>query len=207
MANANKYGFRWVSSLQGASPPDVIPMRVASGYQAAPGAVNVDLNVGDPVIMVSDGTVALAAAGNATFGVIAGIKPYWNATKSRLEFGTSLPGGTTYTGTEEQVSTVNVIPVAGQIFEAVADDGTTAILKATFITYIGENVDITINQVSGSRLASPKIDISTHATSNALVWRIVDVGRGPDADFTVTNAPLLVMCNLVQQAPYLTTGV
>lgn len=207
MANTNKYGFRWVSALQGTSPPKPIPMRVASGYQAAPGGVNVDLNVGDPVIMVSDGTVALAAAGNPTFGVICGIKPYWDAARSRLTFGTALPGGTTYTGTEEQVSTVNVIPVAGQVFEAVCDDGSTATTKATFITYIGENVDIAINQVSGSRLASPKLDISTHGTSNALVWRIIDVGRAPDADFTVINAPLLVTCNLVQQAPYLTTGV
>jgi hypothetical protein len=207
MANANKYGFRWVRAMQGSTVPKPQQMRVASGYQAAPGAVNVDLNIGDPVIMVSDGTVALAAAGNATFGVVVGIKPYWNATKGRLEFGTALPGGTTYTGTEEQVSTVHVLPVAGQVFEAVCDDGTTAILKATFITYIGENVDISINQVSGSRLASPKLHITGHGTSNALVWRIVDVGQGPDADFTVINAPLLVTCNLVQQAPYLTTGV
>ncbi len=160
---------------------------------------------GDPVKEVSDGSVALIAGTDAPFGVICGIHPYWNGT--RKVFGTSLPGGTAWGTNYERASYVDIIPVAGQVFEAVCDDGTTAITYATFVSYVGENVDLSINQVSGSTLASPKIDISTHFTTNTLNWRIWNVTGNVDADPTVTNYPLYISANYAQQPPYTILGV
>ncbi len=203
--NASLYGFRWQRSRFGLSEITE-RMYVASGYQASPSGVSVDLRPGDPVIKVSDGTVALAAAGNATYGIIAGIGQYFDGSVMRPG-GASLPGGTTWGSVQERVSVVHVVPVAGHVFEIDCDDNTTATTEATYRSYIGENADITINQVSGSTLASPLLDISTHATTNTLVWRIVDLALGGNLDFAGTRVKLLVTCNLVQQAPWTILGI
>lgn len=201
--NTHLYGFRYHSNQNGVSCPQPLKMRVASGYQAAPGGVNVDLNVGDPVKYVNDGTVALAAAGNAVFGVIVGIGPT-NYSGSGFAYTKSLPGGTT--SSSARPIYVHVLPVAGLNFEVDADDNTTATTEAAYVAFIGENCDHTINQVSGSTLAEPKLDISDHQTTTAQ-WRIVDVTREPGIDFSGTNVRLIVTCNEVQQAPYVTAGV
>lgn len=206
--NPAKYGFRWQQNRGGANMKP-LRVRVASGYQAAPGAVNVDLNVGDPVKKVNDGTVALCAAGDATFGIVVGIGPYYVGApiNAMVSGGVSLPGGTTYGTLLERQSFIYIVPAADQIFEVDADDKTTFTTEATYNAAIGENVDITINQVAGDTHAYPKADISTHATTNTLVWRIVDLARWPGQDYSGANVKLLVTCNVVQQAPFQTTGV
>jgi len=204
--NAAQYGFRWQFSLVGRDMP-IVRKRVASGYQAAPGGVNVDLNVGDPVILVNDGTIALAAAGNSIYGIIAGIGQYYNAgIGAKVPGGPSLPGGTAYGTNLDNQSIVFVVPAANQVFEIDCDDNVTATTEAAYIALIEENADITINQVSGSTTAKPLLDISDHKTATA-GCRIVDLGKQGNFDYSGTRVKLLVTVNEVQQAPYVTAGV
>lgn len=201
--NTHLYGFRYHSNLNGVACPQPLKMRVASAYQAAPSAINCDLNVGDPVKYVSDGTIALAAAGESIFGVIVGIGPT-NYSGSGFAYTKSLPGGTT--SSLARPIFVHVLPVASLLFEVDVDENTTATTEATYITYIGENADHSLNPVAGSTLADPMLDISGHQTATA-GWRIVDVSRRPDTDYSGTYVKLIVSCNEVQQAPYVTAGV
>jgi len=203
--NPALYGFRWKQSRFGSGLPNIEYYPVASAYQWAPGGVSVDLNVGDPVKKVNDGTVAGVAAGDATFGIVATIAPYFNGTA--MVRGKSLPGGTTYGSNLERQSFVGIILCVGNIFEVVCDDAVTATTQAGYTAFIGENTDVSINQVSGSTLATPKLDISLHNTTNTLVWRIVGLSKTPNIDFSGANVPLLVTGNVVQEAPDQTTGV
>lgn len=203
--NAALYGFSWVGSDFGSGMPAPMYFPVASAYQASPGGVSVDLNIGDPVKKVNDGTLALCAAGDAVFGIVCDIAPYYDGAK--MARANRLPGGTTYGSNLERQSKIGIILAAGNIFECVCDDNTTATTQATFTGYIGENVDITINQVSGSTLATPRLDISTHATTNNVVWRIRGLSKRNNIDYTGNYVPLLVTGNVVQQAPFQTTGV
>lgn len=208
MANPNYYGLRYHSSLIGHAPPVPLRMRVASAYQWSPSAIPCDLNVGDCVKYVSDGTVAGAAGTDNVFGVIVGIQRFWNNSLSRFQFGTSLPGGTTYGSNLDRQSFVLVAPVQSLIFEAVCDDNTTATTEAAYNALIGENVDLSLNPVSGSTTASPKIDISTHsAPGSTLNWRIVDMSRRVDIDYSLTNVPLLITANIAQMGPFTAAGV
>lgn len=202
--NAIMYGFRWQRSRGGTN---LVPerVRVASAYQASPGGISVDLRPGDPVKKVSDGTVALVAVGDPTFGIVVGIGPYFDGTRMRPG-GVSLPGGTAYGTLLERQSIIYIVPVAGEVFEIDCDDNVTATTEATFNSYIGENCDITLNAVAGSTYANPRLDISTHNTTATLDWRIVDIARFPN-DFTGNYVKLLVTANTVQQAPIQATGV
>lgn len=202
--NEIKYGLRWMKAFGGRS--DLQPFRcfVATAYQAAPGAVNVDLHVGDPVKRVSDGSVAFCAATEAPYGVIASIGPYYDAGLGTMKFGSFLPGATAWTGTD-RASVVYVVPVANQVFEADCDDNTTATTLATFMTYYGENVDLANPAVAP--YANPRIDISTHATTNTLNWRILEVSPRVNQDFTGNYVKLLITANIAQQAPYTILGV
>ena len=202
--NTHLYGFRYHSNLNGVACPQPLKMRVASGYQASPGSTDVDLNVGDPVKYVSDGTIALAEAGNSIFGVIVGFGPVNYSGSNGYAFDNKLPGGTA--STTARPIFVHVLPVAGLIFEVDCDDKTTATTEAAYIAFIGENCDHSINADADLDKAFPKLDISTHVTTTA-GWRIVDVTREPGIDFSGSNVRLLVTCNEVQQAPYVTSGV
>lgn len=204
--NAFQYGFRWHSSRYGGdTKPQPERHRVASAYDAAPGGVHCNLQPGDCVKKVSDGTVALAVAGDAIFGVIDYIGPYYDSGAGAMVFNSVLPYANGAYGTNyERESTIYIIPVAGQIFRAMADDSSTATTYAAYRAFIGENVDMVNDAVTPN--ARPLIDISTHATTSAQ-WRIVDIGRDVNTDYTGLYVPLLVTANEVQQAPFQTTGV
>lgn len=206
--NLRVYGFRWVANFGGGSHmPDPIRCRVASAYQATanPGSVSVGLNIGDPVKLVNDGSVALAAAGESIYGVIVGIGPYYDASVGAMTFGNALPGGTTYGTNLQNMSTVHVVPVQGQMFQAVCDDQVNT-TEAAYTTLIHTNVDHVFQPSSTDRRANPLLDISTTVTATA-GWRILDIQKAVNIDFTGLYVPLLVTCNEVQSAPYVTTGV
>jgi hypothetical protein len=170
---------------------------VASGYQGSKGG-NVHIRVGDPVVRINDGTVTLAAVGNnVVFGIVTSINPFYDSTISALNWASDyLPGGTTYANQQNE-SIVMVQQVTPNTpFRCIVDDNTTAVLYATYVTYIGENVDFAYNRItSPGTFANPKLDISTHATTNTLQWRIQDVPRIPGIDFSATNVELIVTCN------------
>ena len=196
MANPVLYGFRY-AGMQGGVTPKPVACRVASAYQASKGG-NVHLHVGDPVVRISDGTVTIGAVGNTTiYGVVVSINPFFDSTINALNWANDyLPGGTTYAAQQNE-SIVMVQPVVPNVpWRCVVDDITTATTYAAYVAFIGENVDFAYNRItSPGTFANPKLDISTHATTNTLQWRIQDVPRIPGIDYAASNVELIVTCN------------
>lgn len=206
--NQALYGFRWQKQLGLGSTPQPFRAFVATGYQATSNAINVDLRPGDPVKRVSDGSVALLAAGTEVpYGIILAIAPFYDSVLGAMKFGNSLPGGTAWGTITDRQSVVSVVPVANQVFEIDADDNTTFTTLAGYQAAFGENADLTMNGVSGDTHAYPKLDISTHATTNTLNWRILETATRVNQDYSGANVKLLVTANIAQQAPYTILGV
>lgn len=203
--NLLRYGLRPIKGHFNSHPWSIQRMRVASGYSPTVSGNNVNVNVGDVVKKVSDGTVALCAAGDQPYGVVDRIHPYFNGT--RMTFGTNLPFNTVYGSNLERQSFVSIIPVENCIFEAVADDKTTATTQATYTGYIGENVDLINTGDTTNQTVNPMVDISTHNTTNTLTWRIVDIAPRVDIDFTGLYVPLYIAANYSQDAPFTILGV
>jgi hypothetical protein len=207
--NLQRYGFRPFKG-QYSSEEKVEVWPVATAYQAAPGAVNVPLRVGDPVSRVSDGTVALTGAGSAakTYGVIVGIKQIYDPAIGAVRSAINVPGGTAWTGLANQTQ-VLVAPVKGRIFEIDCDDAVTATTQAAFQAHRGANCDIAHGAVLNTG-AFPRADISTVNTTNTLQLNIVDISPIGDNQFYDGNyVKLLVQFNLVDDNHGLpqTTGV
>lgn len=205
--NPIKYGFRWKRSLSGScvSPP-TITKRVASGYQGNPGAIgNIHLAPGDPVKLVSDGTITHASPGDAIYGIVAGIGPFWDGTK--MVFNKVLTGGQGAYGTNySRESRVEVIPVANQVFEVDCDDASTATTYAAYVTLIENNADFSWNRDSNTLLGNPRLDISDNKTATAQC-RILDVMSPSMQDFTGNYVKVEVTFTEVQQSPYTAAGV
>lgn len=203
--NTYNYGFRWHSNFTGGEQPKPIRMRVASGYDAAPGGVHVNLRVGDWVKETTDGTVILAVAGDALLGVISSINPYYDSGVGAMVYNDSLPyANGVYSTNLERESSVMVIPSNGVIWQAMCDDATTATTQAAYTAFIHENVDLINAAVTGT--AHPLIDISLHATTTAQ-FRIVDLLRRPDVDYSGLYVPLLVTVNEGRLPPFSASGV
>lgn len=204
--NPIEYGFRWQRGAFGRADLQPREEFVASGYQAAPGAVNVDLNRGDPVKRVSDGSIALAVAGDPIYGVIVGGFQYYDANLGVVVPGRKLPGATAWTGFGNR-SRCLVVPFAGQIFEIDCDDAVTATTEAAFGAFYQENADITINADATTKQARPRLDISTHNTTNTLVCRIHRLSTRIDQYFDGNYVKMLIEGNVTQNAPFAPLGV
>lgn len=201
--NTHKYGFRWARDFNGGRDcPAGIEYTVADSYQgqADDDATSVDLNIGDPVKMVSTGTVALAQSTEDVFGIIVGVLPYWNGTAMTPT--SRLPGATTGGGLLERKSRVLVVPVQEGLWECDVDENTTATTEAAYLAFIFENVDHTCagDTTNASRpKADPRLDISGHNTTNTLGWQIMGISKSlENMDFSGTNVKLIVKCNNIQ---------
>lgn len=208
--NQYQYGFRWHSFLHGGTGrPAPVKKRLASGLAitANPGAVSVDLNVGDPVKLVNDGTITLAAAGDSIYGIVDGIGPTdFVGSAVGSAWNTKVPTGTTGTVGGEREIYVHVLPAAGSIFRVVCDDNVTATTLAAYIAFIEENCDHVFIPDATNKKAKPALDISTHAAATS-GWRIHDMTRQINQDPSGAFFEVLVTCNEVQQAPFVTAGV
>lgn len=205
--NVSRGGFRYHGSRSDVGGPIIERVRVASGYQAADvNAASVNLNVGDVVKKVSDGTVALAAGTDAFYGVIHNILPYYDGTVMR--WNKFLPGNTVYGTVLERQSFLEIIPVAGVLFEVDVNDNTTATTQAAYTAFIGENANHINTGLVSAVAAFPQLNIGGHNTTNTLGWRIVDISPTMEnQDFSGTGVKLIVTANLTQQAPFTATGV
>lgn len=182
---------------------------VASAYQAAPGGTNVDLNVGDPVIRVSDGSVAIAVAGatNPIHGIVASVVRIWDAGLGAMRPSDKVPGATTWATIDRQ-TLITVYPVLGRYFEVDVDDAVTATTLAGYQAFIGENVNLIYSASATTGKATPKVDISAHATTNTFQFSIVDVSPSVmNQDFAGANVKLIVQVNLPDDNPPLILGV
>lgn len=208
MDNVALYGFRPYIGRYDAVEAAVQKF-VATAYQAAPGAVNVDLNIGDPVIRVSDGSVAIAVAGatNPVYGIIVGVVGVYDSALGAMRPSDKVPGGTTWSSIDRQTK-VLVLPVQGRYWEADVNDATTATTLAGYQAFIGENVNIVYSASATTGKASPKLNISGHATTNTFQCNICDVSPSMmNQDFAGANVKLVVQFNLPDENPPLILGV
>jgi hypothetical protein len=205
--NTHYYGFRWsVAANGGKACPVPERQHVASGQDDQDDSSNsVDLNVGDPVKRISTGGVTLAQTTDAVYGIIVAVAPYWDGT--RMTPGNKLPNQTTWGTVEERRSYVYVVPVSAGVWEIDCDDKVTATTLAAYRALIGENAEHTTPGNTALTSADPYLDISGHATTATLSWRIVDVSPTlANEDFSGSYVKLLVQINESQQAGFPASG-
>lgn len=198
MANTARGGFRWrynKTSPASASEP-VIIKPVASAYATV-------LYRGDPVKELSTGFIAAAAPGDRVIGVFDGAEQYYDGTQVRK--GGSLPVST-YGSNLTRQSLARVILAKDQVFEIDADDGVTATTQAAHQAFLGENCEWATGTAVGDQ-SGAVMDISTHATTNTLSLRIIDIPNQGQQDFASTAVKYHVEFNLsTDTAPGQTTG-
>ena len=209
MANRIKYGFQWDRNANGKDCPQPERRPVASAYQGAiTGGGNVDLNVGDVVKTLADGTIAIAEGSEKTsydpgvvdadipYGVIVGFEPYYDGTV--MQPTNVLPGGTTYGTNFTRESAALVVPIEMGVW-SVAVDAT----SASYDTYaewratVGETIDmVNSNGVTGD--AEPELDLATIADSASAsqIFKIHGLDPARDnRDYDAAGFRLLVIAN------------
>jgi hypothetical protein len=190
MANMVIGGLRWVKTRRGANSEPVELRPVASAYATG-------IFRGDPLKLVSDGTVAVAAAGESVYAVADGAMQYRNGA-GQVVAGTFLPAATTYTGaphvSNPQASVVRCTPVMGQVFE-----GSCNTLAATVTVaqgQMGNNAELAAGAGGSTTTgrSSFVIDNSTTGTATMQV-RLLEISSAGDNDVTAVNWLALVEFN------------
>jgi hypothetical protein len=220
MPNNHRYGFRFVRSLSGASTPQIITLPIATAYQPATivgAGTNVNLNIGDPVRLVEDGTVQLTQTAQDVsgqdddsddfcYGIVCGFPRIIVGGFPRP--GSFYTGGTTYTGGigSDSAPLVSIIPAAGNIFEidssAVVGAGTKNAAMA-LVGGVGTMVYSVLTSGNGQPKANPLLDAASvvKASANQLQLQVVGLGKFGDAmDFAATNLTFQVMWNCLQMS-------
>jgi hypothetical protein len=213
MANTHRYGFRFVRSIGGSDTPQILTYPIATAY--APTTVvgagtSVNLNIGDPVKLLEDGTLGLVQAGQDVSGANADSDDY--ALGIIVGFprvivgGYPRPGsfyttGTTYTGgiSSDSAPLVSIIPVEGNIFEIDAAAAPSPATLAGAMAYVGMTATMTYSVLTtgqGQPKANPLLDLSTAAAGGANQLQLQILGLGKAAytqDFTSANVTFQVM--------------
>lgn len=219
MADNRHYaGFRFLRSKSGADKPVIERRALASGYLASTligaATINKTLKKGDPVKLVSTGYVELAEGtehdtdGTALYGVIAGFETMYSSSQGKMIFTDKYPlEGVTYGTNFDRQTTVLVIPAHTAYFEIDADDKTTATTYAAYLAFIGENALHLLNATDNAD-CDTMLDISTHAVTADLLWRITGVNQyHPDnQDFSGLYVKLEVTGNRVQDPSITAAG-
>lgn len=224
--NNHRYGLRWVRSLSGAEAPQVLKYPIATAYAPVTivgGGVSVNLNVGDPVRLLEDGTIALVQSGQDSagpntnsddyiFGVIAGFAQTRSAsgdTEQRSFHAT----GIAYTGGigSDLAPVALVIPVANNVFEIDADAALATPTRSGALALSGRTARMVHSAITsgviGAPKANPLLDISDAEGSagGLLQAQLVIVGLGASADmqdFTTTGVTFQVMATAIQLHPW-----
>lgn len=210
--NVHRYGFRWARSYNASAIPGPVNwVPVASGYNGSiTGGSAIDINVGDPVVRLGTGYFAHAAGSETTvvapYGIVVAIGKVWDGSLMQSVNKVVNSGGVYGTNLNHQTM-IGVVPIDQGYWEVDADDNTTATTRATYLALFGENVNHVLT--TGSEpLADPMIDISTHATSNALTFRLEDLSNTVEnKDLSGKYVKLIVKANLAQQPWSSATGV
>jgi hypothetical protein len=221
MANAHRYGFRFVRSINGYETPQTLTFPIASGY--APNTIDggggtaCNLNIGDPVRIRQDGTIRLVQTGQDTsadnaaqadyaFGVIAGFpRMPVNGFIRPNSFYTS---GTTYSGGigADAAPVALVIPVSDNIFEIDSDAVLGTATRSGALGLVGQTTKIAYSVLTvgtGQPKANPLLNIAGLSTDGTVQNQLVIVGVGAtdqDQDYTATNVTFQVMFTTQQLA-------
>lgn len=219
MANTHRYGFRFARSFDGNETPQTITKPIASAYAPNTGADGAggtacNLNIGDPVQLLNDGTVRLVQPGQAAtgadiddrvYGVVAGFP--------RVKIGGACrpngfyPSGTTYSGDAEQ-TLCTIIPAHNNIFEIDCDATGQPTTKAAWQSLVGTAnfVYSVLTSGVGAPKANPLFDSSDYnETTEVNQLRVVGISKRFDAqDPTAEFVTLEVVFNNQQIFP---TGI
>lgn len=221
MANPHRYGFRFVRSLGGSDTPQIFTYPIATAY--APTTVvgagtACNLNIGDPVKLLEDGTIQLvqtaqdvsgadADSDDYAFGVIVGFPRVIVGGFPRP--GSFYTSGTAYTGgiSSDNAPLAAVIPVHNNIFEIDADTAPTVATLAgamALVGGVGTMVYSVLTAGTGQPKANPLLDVSTVVSGGTDQLQLLVVGLGKAAytcDFTSANVPFQVMWQNQQLLP------
>ncbi|HET8958020.1 MAG TPA: hypothetical protein VFM95_06155 [Microcella sp.] len=223
MANPHNYGFRFARSFDGVETPQTITKPIASGYAPNTGAdgsggTAVNLNIGDPVQLLNNGTVRLVQPGQAAdgtdiddrvYGIVAGFPRVMIGGAPRPS--SYYPSGTTYTGDDQQ-TLCKIIPVHNNIFEIDCDaaGGSSLDTKAEWQSVIGTAnfVYSVLTSGAGQPKANPLLDTSdiSEAADEVNQLRIVGLSKRFDTlDPSLTHVTLEVIFNMQQIFPTATS--
>ena len=223
MANTHLYGFRFFRSISGGGDcPQIITSPIASGYAPVTvfgAGVACNLNIGDPIRQLIDGSVIIAQAGQATDGsdngdYVAGVVVGFPRVTvgGAVRPGSFYASGTTYTGGigSDTATLVAWIPAEGNIFELDAAAVIGAGTKNAALAVVGGTSNYTYTVLS-SGIGQPKANpmIGTPVTNSAQInqLRIVGLGKKNDAmDFASANVAFQVMFNEIQARPSVAAG-
>lgn len=220
MANVHRYGFRFVRSMSGYETPQIFTFPIASGYQPGTvngGGTNVNLNIGDPVRLIEDGTVQLVQTAqdvsgqdddsdDFVFGVVAGFPRVVVGGFPRP--GSFFTGGTTYSGGigGDSAPLVAVIPAAGNIFEVDMDAAPTVQTYSGVLANVGAVATMAYSVLTtgtGQPKANPLLSKTSIAFAGNNQLQLLILGPGKSAfscDFTAANIPYQVQFNTLQLA-------
>lgn len=205
MANIQENGLRWWGTLMGGvcPVPHMLAREVANNYGTA-------LFSNMTIKSVNDGTIAAGTASDTVLGV-AEAYAYTRSGEGGRRPAKTIPASTTFSPTAVGSPTASLcqfIPaVEGYVWEADGDDATITTLAAA-IGIINENVDLVVGSGNATTgLSAETIDMSGHATTATLTWRVVDIVRRPDVDYTVTRQKYLITPNLSEWPSFTATGV
>lgn len=221
MANPHRYGFRFVRSIGGSDTPQTFTYPIATAYSPGTvfgGGTTVNLNIGDPVRLLEDGTVALvqtaqdvsgadADSDDYAFGIIAGFPRVIVGGYPRP--GSFYTAGTTYTGgiSSDNAPLCTIIPVHNNIFEIDADTAPTVATLAGamgIVGGVGTMIYSVLTAGTGQPKANPLLDVSTVVSGGTDQLQLLVVGLGKSAytcDFTSANVPFQVMWQSQQLLP------
>lgn len=221
MANPHRYGFRFVRSIGGGDTPQIFTFPIASAYQPATiigAGTSVNLNIGDPVRLLEDGTIALVQTAQDVSGADADSDDYaWGVIVGFPRVivggfprpGSFYTGGTTYTGgiSSDSAPLAAVIPVHNNIFEIDADTAPTVQTLAgamALVGGVGTMVYSVLTAGTGQPKANPLLDVSTVVSGGTDQLQLLVIGLGKSAytcDFTSANVPFQVMWQSQQLLP------
>lgn len=222
MANAHRYGIRFVKNRWGGDTPETVVCRIGSAYTPnVTGATTANLNIGDPVYLNDSGNALLLDPGTTTtaddqvtqraFGIIAGFPQV--LINGALRPNAFYPAGTVYGSNYGNRTLATVIPVAGCVFEIDTNAAGSSSFdeRSEWENIVGAGAHIVYSQINTTGTnpkANPLISTTTtQAVANFRQLRIVGVGNlGDNIDFTATNVPLQVVFNFVQDSPWRTTA-
>src|SRR4051812_11001792 len=191
MANNVNTGFKWVRSRMGADRAPIEERVVASAYGTA-------IALGDCVKLVSDGTIAACAAGDAVYGVSNGAVRYKDSA-GVVRSGNAVPISTTYTGSaalsNPQASVVQVIPAQGQVFEADANTAAATLAAAQDSMFNNCDIVATASTVATGR-SNHVIDYTgSFPGTGTAQWRLLEIVPDPLNDVTAVNWKVRVTLN------------
>ena len=214
MPNNHIYGFRWFRSIGGADTPQHFTLPIASAYAPNTGADGAggtacNLNIGDPVQLIDDGTLRLVQPGaatttavldDATFGIVV------NFARVKIDGAVRpnsfYPSGTTYLGgiTGAEATLVTVVPVKDNIFEVDcgAAPGATLDTQDEWAAAVGAGAHFTYAPVTvgrGAPRANPVLNMATiDSTTGIRQLRILGLSKlGDTQDYAAAAVRMQVM--------------